>query len=244
MTTASPSRPAPRSRARRPLRAACTALALATLGPTACGGDDEPAPPPTFTLTIASAGAGSGRVLSAPAGIDCQITNGTAAATGCTATFPAGTVVGLVASPASPALEFVGWSAPCSDAAACSVTVTANTSLTATFRPRVQTLTLSLQAPAGREDGAILLTLTGPTILAVRPGTGLEIAEVRDAVGTAVRSRVLLRGNLASGALLQVDVPGSATASQYSASVQQVAARASGGYAQRTDAAAYQLTLR
>jgi hypothetical protein len=49
---------------------------------------------------------------------------------------------------------------------------------------------------------------------------------------------------VASGAVLEADVPGSATASQYAASVQQVAAQASGNYAQRTDVAAYQLTIR
>jgi hypothetical protein len=225
--------------------AALAALTLAALALTACS-DDDPAPPQPFTLTIASAGAGSGRVLSAPAGIDCQITNGTAAAAGCTGTFPAGTVVGLVATAASPSLEFVGWSAPCTDVPACSVTVSANTTVTATFRPRVQTFTVNLQAPAGRDDGAILLTLTGPTILALRPATGLEFTEVRDAVGAAgtARSRILLRGTLASGALLQVDVPGSATASQYVATAQQVAARASGNYAQRADVSAYQLTVR
>jgi len=233
----------------RPTRAALTALpalaALATLALAACGGDDGgSATPQTFTLTITPTGSGSGRVLSAPAGIDCQITNGVVAPTGCTASFPAGTSVGLVASPGASNLEFIGWGAPCAEAAACTVTVSANTTLGAGFRARVQTLTLSLQAPA-RDDGAILLTLTGPSILAVRSGAGLELAESRDVVtGGAARSRVLLRGTIAAGAILQVDVPGSATAAQYQATVQQVAARASGGYALRTDPAAYVLSLR
>ena len=238
-TMTTPSR-FPRLPATRLLAALLTALAAA-----ACG-DDDPAPPQTFTVTVAGASSGSGRVLSTPAGIDCQITNGVAAATGCTGTFPAGTQVGLIASPAAATLEFVGFGAPCTDAPACTLTVSANTNVTAGFRSRVQTLTLNLQPPAGRDDGAILLTLTGPSILAIRPSAGLELAESRDAVGTGstARSRMLLRGPLPNGALLQIDVPGSATLNQYSATVQQVAARASANYAQRTDLAAYQLTIR
>src|SRR5689334_10707384 len=205
--------------------------ATLVLGVSACG--DDPAPPQTYTLTIAGTGTGSGRVVSTPAGIDCAITNGAAAATGCTATFQAGVPVGLVASPAAATLEFVGWGAPCASEPACTLTVGANTTISAGFRPRVQTLTLSLQAPAGRADGAMLLTLSGPSILAGRPGAGLELAEAPGAAagGAASRRRVLLRGALASGAVLEVDVPGSATASQYAASVEQVAARASDGYA-------------
>jgi hypothetical protein len=225
--------------------AALTVLAATlVLGTSACG--DDPAPPQMYTLTIAGAGPGSGRVVSAPTGIDCVITNGTAAATGCTATFPAGVPVGLVASPASATLEFVGWGAPCASEPACTVTVGANTTISVGFRPRVQTLTLTLQAPPNRADGAVLLTLSGPSILAVRPGAGLELAEAPDAgaAGTASGRRVLLRGAVASGAVLEADVPGSATASQYAASVQQVAAQASGNYAQRADVAAYQLTIR
>jgi hypothetical protein len=162
-----------------------------------------------------------------PAGIDCAGSgSGCSAAfagapTGCTGTFPAGTRVGLIASPASPSLEFVGFSAPCTDVPACALTVSANANVTAGLRPRVQTLTLDLQPPAGRDDGAILLPVTGPSILAIRPSAGLELAESRDAVGTGgtARSRMLLRGPLPSGALLQIDVPGRATVNQYSATV-------------------------
>ena len=246
MTHLDPSR---RALARSALaRSALVALAAAAaLGLAACG-EDAPAPPETFTLTVTGTGTGSGIVVSTPAGINCQITNGAAAATGCTGTFTAGTSVGLLASPGLPTLEFGGWGAPCAGTDACNVTVSANTTVAAGFRPRVQTLTVALQAPANRDDGAILLTVSGPTILALRPGPGLEMAEVRDAPGAGgagvARSRLLLRGLIAPGALLQLDVPGSASASQYSASVQQVAARASGNYAQRADVAAYQLTIR
>ena len=226
-------------------RRALAALAsVVALGLAAC--DDEPAPPQTFTLTVTGTGTGSGIVTSVPAGISCPITNGAAAATGCTGTFTAGTAVGLFATPGLPTLEFIGWGAPCAGSDACNVTVSANTTLTAGFRPRVQTLTVTLQAPANRDDGAILLTLSGPTVLALRPGQGLEMAEVRDNAGPGggVRSRLMLRGLISPGALLEVDVPGSAAASQYTASAQQVAARASGGYAQRADLSAYQLTVR
>ena len=60
----------------------------------------------SFTITIASGttGSGSGRVTSqaglTPA-INCTITNGTPAATGCSAKYPASTVVTLTATPAT-----------------------------------------------------------------------------------------------------------------------------------------------
>jgi hypothetical protein len=54
---------------------------------------------------------------------------------------------------------------------------------------------------------------------------------------------VFVRGLLASGAVAEIDVPGSAVVGQYGWSVQQVAARASGRYAQRADLSPYRLQL-
>ena len=93
----------------------------------------------SFIITIASGttGSGSGRVKSqaglTPA-IDCAITNGTPAATGCSAKYPASTVLTLTATPAS-GFAFSGWESPCSGTGTCSHTVVGAQTIRATFAP-------------------------------------------------------------------------------------------------------------
>lgn len=81
----------------------------------------------SFTLTVNKFqnGAGAGTVTSTPAGIDCGST--------CTATFPAGTNITLLASPS--AGKFAGWSdGPCSGTSQnCTFTLNANTTVSASF---------------------------------------------------------------------------------------------------------------
>lgn len=77
-----------------------------------------------YLLSVVRAGSGTGTVTSTPSGIGCG--------TSCSATFPSGTVVTLVASPASGS-TFAGWSGPCSGTGSCSLTMNAQTSVTATF---------------------------------------------------------------------------------------------------------------
>lgn len=88
-----------------------------------------------FTLRIAGAGAGSGRVTSqvglTPV-IDCAIVNGTPAATGCSAKYPAYTAVTLTAVPAAGS-GFSGWSAPCGGTGPCGYTVIQGRTISATF---------------------------------------------------------------------------------------------------------------
>lgn len=84
--------------------------------------------PPTFTLTITKAGTGNGKVISAPAGIDCGAT--------CSANYAANTAVALTPTPATGSI-FTGWSGGgCSGTGACMVTLSAATTVTATFTPR------------------------------------------------------------------------------------------------------------
>lgn len=82
------------------------------------------APATTFTLTVGLAGTASGTVTSAPAGIRCTPS--------CSASFSSGTSVKLTAVPAKGAF-FVGWSGACKGTATCTLVMTANKSVTATF---------------------------------------------------------------------------------------------------------------
>jgi Divergent InlB B-repeat domain len=77
-----------------------------------------------LTLTVTEAGDGSGTVTSTPAGIHCPTT--------CSANFASGTHVTLTPSPAEGS-SFGGWSGACSGQGPCVVTVTAASSVTATF---------------------------------------------------------------------------------------------------------------
>ncbi len=77
-----------------------------------------------FILTVTEAGTGSGNVTSAPLGINCP--------DGCSGSFASGTQVTLTETPSEGSV-FAGWSGACSGTETCVVTVTAATSVTATF---------------------------------------------------------------------------------------------------------------
>jgi len=82
---------------------------------------------PTPWLTVTLAGSGSGRVTSATGGIDCAST--------CKAPYAAGAVVILTAAPAAGSF-FAGWSgAGCSGVGECTVTLSEDALVTATFLP-------------------------------------------------------------------------------------------------------------
>jgi len=80
----------------------------------------------TYTLKVTHGGTGKGTVTSSPAGINCTVT--------CSATFNSGTVVTLTATAATGS-AFTGWSGACTGTGACTVTMTASKSVTATFKP-------------------------------------------------------------------------------------------------------------
>jgi hypothetical protein len=82
------------------------------------------AAPPSYPVTVSLGGAGGGRVTSSPAGIDCGAT--------CSMQAGAHSVVTLTAS-AAQGSRFAGWLGACSGTGACSFTVDAAVSATASF---------------------------------------------------------------------------------------------------------------
>ncbi len=77
-----------------------------------------------FALTTSVTGPGTGRITSTPAGIDCGQM--------CSAAYPTGTTVALVAA-ADQGSEFSGWDGACTGTGSCVVTMDAARAVTATF---------------------------------------------------------------------------------------------------------------
>jgi hypothetical protein len=87
-----------------------------------------PPPPPSFALGVTKSGRGTGTVTSSPAGITCGAT--------CSASFNSGTTVALSQAHAANAI-FAGWGGACSGTGACTVTMSAAKSVTATFNVKL-----------------------------------------------------------------------------------------------------------
>jgi Divergent InlB B-repeat domain len=122
------------------------------------------------TLTITKAGSGRGTVNSSPTGISCGAT--------CSASFPGGTAVSLTAAPATGSL-FAGWSGGgCSGTGPCTVTLTAATSVSATFRkPKHRLTTTTAGTGAGTVSSAPTGTSCGSTCSAdYESGTVVTLA--------------------------------------------------------------------
>jgi len=82
----------------------------------------------TVSITVTIVGNGSGTVNSDPSGIHCS----TGSSSGCAALFPSGTAVNLFATPDTISL-FGGWGGDCSGQGDCSLNLTADKAVTATF---------------------------------------------------------------------------------------------------------------
>jgi len=112
--------------------------------------------PGPFTLTVAKSGTGTGTVASSPAGISCGAT--------CSASFANGTVVSLAATPDTGS-TFAGWSGACTGTGACSVTMDAAKSVSATFNSNppaaLSSITVSPTSVIGGNLSTGTLTLTG-----------------------------------------------------------------------------------
>jgi hypothetical protein len=101
--------------------------------------------------------------------------------------------------------------------------------------PATATLSLSLASPA-QDDGAVLLTLSGG------PVDSIETPEYRlySIPVDANTYRVIIAGQLSSGLIARVHIPDERRSAEYTALVEQVAAR--GTYRQQ-DPAGYRLSF-
>jgi hypothetical protein len=102
---------------------------------------------PSFNLSVASTGTGSGTVTSTPSGINCGSI--------CSASFQSGTQVILTASAAAGS-TFAGWGGACTGA--CTITMSAAESVSATFTADVASLTV---AEAGTGTGQVTSSPAG-----------------------------------------------------------------------------------
>ena len=128
--------------------------------------------PPTtqFSLAVTKTGSGYGAVSSSPVGISCG--------TVCTGTYASGTAVLLTAEP-DQGSTFGGWSGSCSGSGPCTVTVDANSAVTAAFA--VMNYTISAGAETGgtlSPAGAVSVDHGGSRSFSINPFPGYRIADV------------------------------------------------------------------
>jgi hypothetical protein len=103
-----------------------------------------------FAVTAGKAGSGNGTITSTPAGINCGVD--------CTESYPFNTEVTLTAQAAAGS-EFTGWSGACTTSSpTCSLTVTNNRAVTATFASNTFSLTVS---KSGKGSGTVQSTPPG-----------------------------------------------------------------------------------
>jgi hypothetical protein len=102
------------------------------------------------TVSVSLQGSASGTVTSVPAGISCP--------SQCTATFPSGTPLVLMAAPSTGA-QFDGWSGGCSGTAPCSVGLNGPLVVSAAFSPSIQAVAAPALPPSFVAALAALLAL-------------------------------------------------------------------------------------
>jgi hypothetical protein len=121
-----------------PLLRTCAALALGLLVLHACHDATDITPETAIAivqnrLTVTGTGTGSGVVTSSPSGINCTISAGTAAATGCSALFNQNWTIQLTGHPSSGS-AFSGWVQQCSGLGDCFTLMSTTRNVTASFR--------------------------------------------------------------------------------------------------------------
>jgi hypothetical protein len=136
-----------------------------------------------YTLTVTGGGSGQGTVSGN--GINCSINQGNTSGT-CSASYPSGTSVPLTASPAGGS-EFSSWSGSCAGSGGCSVTMTSNRTVSASFAAvAVPFADLTPYQPSG---------WSGPIVIATATGTHTDSATFTPSDALFVDWAVLNAGN-------------------------------------------------
>jgi photosystem II stability/assembly factor-like uncharacterized protein len=104
-----------------------------------------------YTLTVTKAGTGSGTVTSSPAGINCG--------SDCSEVYDPGTSVTLTPAPDSGS-TFTGWSGACSGSGTCTVNMTSDKAVTATFTLQQQQYALTV-TKSGTGSGTVTSSPAG-----------------------------------------------------------------------------------
>lgn len=107
--------------------------------------------PVLATLTVTRSGTGTGTVTSSPSGIDCG--------SACSQTFAGGATVTLSASPAAGSM-FAGWNGACSGTGACTVAMTSDVGVGATFNLAPVTFSFTTPAAGANVTGNVTVGFT------------------------------------------------------------------------------------
>jgi hypothetical protein len=130
----------------------------------------------TQVLTVVGGGTGTGQIVSDPDGIDCTISNGAEGDTGCSASFASGSSVQLQVQTG----ELQGWGGACSGSGPCSVVLSEDRTVIATFAPAAQATQLVFVG----QPGAVQVgnAITPPVQVAFQDGSGQTATNRTDAI--------------------------------------------------------------
>jgi hypothetical protein len=132
-----------------------------------------------YSLSVSGGGTGQGTVTGS--GINCTISGGSVSGT-CSQSYASGTSVSLTATPTGSS-TFGGWGGACAGSGGCSVTMTANRSVSASFTAPAQAGTINVNATLNGAawSGALSYQLTGAATL---NGTAVPTTHASAPTGT------------------------------------------------------------
>jgi hypothetical protein len=114
---------------------------------------------------------------------------------------------------------------------------------TASAAKNERTLPIELTMPA-RDDGGMIFTVEGPTIVDVAPASGFDVVTSGAESHGRTSVTALVVGPLQNGVIAWLTVRGVNSGQPYDVTITQVAAGAADAYVQRGDLGAYRLTVR